>query len=295
MNVAECWQHEACLCPRGFIQAPNTVLLTNDQTLNPNPIGMWTSTAKVKRSLTRKFVSYACSQPNLHFGNLGALEFSEYLWDHPVTMKKQHQTLLYFVGIPLVSAFIFDALIFNLDFADEDFLDTGTWRWEIETELPVSIAACWDIVSTKESFNVWYPEVTNIEVFGTPGVDGGERFNFHDWVLNLGTFGSPRFEQLVDRFEFESTEVRTRSKWVSRSSHPRILTFTKWREQFVCEALNSTTTLLTRRAATDPGLFPRLIGFITRPRLTLIYEELCPARMLEGIANGDLPGNSNPQ
>ena len=206
-----------------------------------------------------------------------------------------HRLASFLVAIPIVTAAPFNVLRFNLKFADEDFLNKGTWKWRIETELPVSIAGCWDIVTTEESFAIWFPEVRDLEVFGTPGVDGGERFNFHDFWLNLWTFGSPRFEQLVDRFEGDSSDVRTRSKWIARSSRPTCITFTKWREQFVCKAIDANTTLLTRRAATDPGIFSRLLVGVIKTRLTTIYEDSCPRRMLEGIAKGKLPANPNPE
>lgn len=200
--------------------------------------------------------------------------------------------LLYILFPTAVAAFF---MMFPLEVAPLSLLETGTWIIGGEpTVLPISVDDCWDIVTDDGSWEFWFPEVTNIR----SDVEIPEGFLFRrlitfdvcktNLLLCAGLLGSVEIDEYFDVWDQDDDERRA-SFYFAESSRPTFLFYTQSREEIRCDAINSTASEFRFKAASEPGLLTGLAGFIVKPSLEKIFEELVPMRLLASIEDGTLP------
>ena len=177
------------------------------------------------------------------------------------------------------------------EFVPFGFFDDAPWIFESEVEINVSVEDCFGIMRDADAWQYWHPEVTNF-VEMTPITSNGtgtSEIIFNDPIFNLlllGPFGA-RF--LYDIYEPDGDDTKRFSIVATEIELPEILGFSALREEFICEMIDDTKSLFTRRVAGRPGLLVKLLKPITFTRFQIIFEKLCPERLVASINAGLLP------
>lgn len=205
--------------------------------------------------------------------------------------------------------------IFDLEAVDQDFLTTAPWVITSSTDLPISVDDCWNIITDDCALPLWFPEVTNVKYTNEPGRVGTMRTIVFDGgcLNNLITLGKVDLEEEFD--VWEDTGPRRRfSFYFAGVSKPPFYLWEGGREEYKCEESTTTTNAASATSSTSssrqiitnttqttttsrftytvalaPGFVAKSAESIVLPRVTKIFAEDVPRRLLESIANKDLP------
>ena len=202
--------------------------------------------------------------------------------------KMKYALICFLLNLAVANAIYF----FSVAPVSTNFLETAEWIFESNVTLPLTLDQCWDILTDDGAWEYWHPEVRSIEnTVGTPGTVGSERtIVFGDWVIGLLVGGPFRIQEVFDSWENDaSSDTRRYSMYYKGVTRPNAFTYSRGKEEFVCQRISDSETRFTRTVALDPGFLANMLSFIAYARLENVFEVLCPERLLESIEAGRLP------
>lgn len=162
---------------------------------------------------------------------------------------------------------------FDIDFVEQDFLETAPWIFQTSTVIPISVEDCWDIITDDDALPFWFPELTDVENEDEPGVNNKRTVVFDDCVLNLLSFGAVGLEEVFDVWE-DTGDVRRYQFYYSGATRPNFYSWKGAREKFACQKISDNESFFHRTAAFEPDCISDTLEFVVRNRLERIFEEL---------------------
>jgi hypothetical protein len=183
--------------------------------------------------------------------------------------------------------------LFRLRQETDSFLETAPWIFKSEIELDITVDECFHILVDDRSWEVWHPEVTNIQWKTDPphGKGSIRTVVYKDWLSYLMLGGPVAMEEEYDGFE-DAGPTKSFSVSYTAIGRPTFMMYRACREEFKVEPIEGKPghCRFKRIIAVDPAFLSRYIfGCITYPAMKDTLSKKCPQRLQQAIKEKKLP------
>lgn len=190
--------------------------------------------------------------------------------------------------------------LFRLREETNSFLETAPWIFKSDVELDISVDACFAILMDDRAWDVWHPEVTNIQwkTEAPHGKDSIRTVIYKDWLTYLLLGGPVTMEEKYVDFETNNDDdddaTTSKSFIVSYTAigRPTFMMYRACREEYRVEPIEGSSgrCRFKRIVAIDPAFLPRRVfGCLTYSVLKDTLSNKCPQRLKQAILEKKLP------
>ena len=183
-------------------------------------------------------------------------------------------------------------MMFPLSPPTETFMTTAPWIFTVDTNIDLPVSDVWNILNDDGAWSFWQPELTKIEwKDGVHREQNSERtITFSDPLFQVLLCGSSKLHEVFDDWERE----KSLGLYIKGMNRPNFVTYKRFQEKFILEAINERQCKLTRVLAMEPGFVTRyVLGCIVHSHIKNHVIKQCPARLIKAIADGKLPRKIN--